>query len=319
MVYDGIAKVQHYVPQFLLRNFGDPKKHRLCVFDKQNERIFVSNVRNVACESRFYDFDLYGETVTLEPSLSKIEDAAKPLLNRVLSDDSLSTLSAEERAHLSIFFSIQLTRTRCYYEQWLSLPILLRENLLRNGGSEESIKGFEDYLRVPDKNEATREFTRLISEAPKNYAVQFASKIWLLLKTSRSHPFMIGDNPLTLNNTMDMWPRGNIGLSVRGIEIYFPLSPKRALALWCPSHGELFRRALTTSKHDHLPIIEETISAIESGQPLMFRHDNVVYFNSLQILYAERYVFSNTDNFSLARKMIASNDNVRCGPRYQMS
>ena len=34
----GIAKVQHYVPQFLLREFGNGKKNHLHVFDKLTGR-----------------------------------------------------------------------------------------------------------------------------------------------------------------------------------------------------------------------------------------------------------------------------------------
>jgi hypothetical protein len=48
-----VAKVQHYVPRFLLRNFGTGKKDKLYVFDKQTERIFTTNVKNIAAESRF--------------------------------------------------------------------------------------------------------------------------------------------------------------------------------------------------------------------------------------------------------------------------
>jgi hypothetical protein len=51
-----IAKVQHYVPQFLLKHFGTGKKDKIAVFNKQTDRVFATNVRNVAAESRFYDF-----------------------------------------------------------------------------------------------------------------------------------------------------------------------------------------------------------------------------------------------------------------------
>lgn len=234
MGYYGIAKVQHYVPQFILRNFGNKKKRRLHVFDKQNGCLFVTSVRNVACESRFYDFKFRSQTLTLEPALSRIEDDAKPLFSRVLDEDSLSVLSEKERASLSIFFSIQFTRTRWYLEQWRSIPTMLGKKLRQMSESEESLKGLERYLRIPDKNETTMGFTHMISEAPNNYAAQFANKIWVLLKADRKHPFIIGDNPLALQNIIDMKPHGNIGLAVRGIEIYFPLSPTRALALWCP-------------------------------------------------------------------------------------
>ena len=52
MAYDGISKVQHYVPQFVLRNFGNGKRDQVYVFDKRNDPTFATNVKNVASESR---------------------------------------------------------------------------------------------------------------------------------------------------------------------------------------------------------------------------------------------------------------------------
>jgi len=46
---------QHYVPQSYLKNFS-PDRSKVFVFDKFNQRSFVSNVRNVASERTFYDF-----------------------------------------------------------------------------------------------------------------------------------------------------------------------------------------------------------------------------------------------------------------------
>jgi hypothetical protein len=51
-----MAKIQHYVPQFLLRNFGNGKKDQVWVYDKIDGRSFPTNAKNVASESRFYDF-----------------------------------------------------------------------------------------------------------------------------------------------------------------------------------------------------------------------------------------------------------------------
>ena len=53
-----IAKNQHYVPQFILRNFtvGDGKQ--IHVFDKQDEKSFRTNIRNIAAETGFYNFDI---------------------------------------------------------------------------------------------------------------------------------------------------------------------------------------------------------------------------------------------------------------------
>jgi hypothetical protein len=109
MAREGIAKVQHYVPEFLLRNFRADKKDQIYVFDKNTERSFRTNVRNVAAESRFYDFEFEGKTLTLETALSQLESQARPLFQRILDDDSLAVLNAEDRVLLAVFFSIFTT------------------------------------------------------------------------------------------------------------------------------------------------------------------------------------------------------------------
>lgn len=329
MSYQSPAKVQHYVPQFLLRNFGRGKKHHLHVFDKQTERAFETNVKNVAGENHFYDFDLKGHKLTLEPSLSQLESKTKPVLDRLLNADTIHVLSPEERAWLSVFFAVQFTRTRAFREQWRALPELIDEKLRRMAKSDDDLQAVEELIRRPDENQTTLEVARFMIDAPKDFAPHFASKTWLLLQTDRRAPFMIGDNPLTLQNSIDMGPLGNIGLGVRGIEIYFPLSPSRALAMWCPSHEEMFRNAATNLRrlppeiaatHIRDPSgIEEIATAMDTGRPLRFKPINVINFNSLQILYAERYIFSSVEDFTLAREIISSHPNVRYGPRARIN
>lgn len=133
--YYGIAKVQHYIPQFLLKNFGTGKKRHLHVFDKRTELTFVANARNVASESRFYDFEFEGVTLTLEPGLSKVESAAKPIFEQLLRRDSLGALTDDDRGVLSIFFAVQFTRTRAFREQWRTVGDLLGDKL-RGCGTE---------------------------------------------------------------------------------------------------------------------------------------------------------------------------------------
>ena len=51
------AKKQHYVPQFLLRNFavGKKLKAKLWVLDKRNASVFQASVNDVAHENMFYE------------------------------------------------------------------------------------------------------------------------------------------------------------------------------------------------------------------------------------------------------------------------
>jgi hypothetical protein len=149
-----------------------------------------------------------------------------------------------------------------------------------------------------------------------NLAAHFVDKTWVLLRTDRTRPFLIGDNPITLQNQRDSGPRGNLGLAVPGIEIYFPLSPVRALAFWCPSHESVIRDA--AARRGSLPeVAQNVLTAIDTGRPLASAAENIENFNSLQIRYAERYVFSSVDDFALARDMIAAHPETRTGPRIQ--
>ena len=64
-------KIQHYVPQFLLRRFVDAEG-KLHVFDKRESKQFhTTNVRNVAAEKALYVLTMpSGQTAPLEGFLS---------------------------------------------------------------------------------------------------------------------------------------------------------------------------------------------------------------------------------------------------------
>jgi hypothetical protein len=152
------------------------------------------------------------------------------------------------------------------------------------------------------------------------FAPHLVSKQWVLAATARKHPFILGDNPLTLQNMIDMSPRGNLGLLVPGIEIYFPLSPVRALAMWCPSLVDMVRQGVKAirsgsgSEHvsDELLAINE---AINTGHPLIYKKESVENFNSLQVAWSERYLFSSINDFQLVRDLLRSNPTLKRGPR----
>lgn len=151
------------------------------------------------------------------------------------------------------------------------------------------------------------------------------AKQWVLAATTRKHPFLVSDNPLTLQNMFDMSPGGNLGLAVRGIEIYFPLSPVRALAMWCPSLVGLVRQGAKTSRSfpqscaekdlNHSEVLLSLDEAINTGCPAVYNKENVENFNSLQIARSERYVFSSVNDFHLAQEMLQAHPSLQRGPR----
>jgi hypothetical protein len=320
-----VAKVQHYVPQFLLRYFGAGKKHHVRVFDKRTERIFTTHVRNVAGETGFYNFSHSGDTFSIEPWLAKLESEAKSVVAGMLERDSLSNMSAADRATMAAFLAVQFTRTRHFRIQWSSLPGLLAEHLRARGDSLAPELG--DYLRTPDENQTVMETAKIVSDAPLSFGPHFLSKVWILFRTTRNLPLIVGDNPLVLQNTIDRSPHGNLGLAVQGIEIYLPLSPTRALGCLCASlietiaagaqRFEALQRVLPAealASHK----IRQMAAAIQTGTPVDLGPANVLNLNSLQVKFSERYLFCSVGDFALAREMITSHPELRSGPRFQV-
>jgi hypothetical protein len=244
MSQSGAQKVQHYVPRFLLRNFGVGKKDHLYVFDKSTGRSYKTAVRNVAAESRFYDFQFQEYTLTLEPSLAQIEGKTAAVVRKLLDATNIGVLSEEDRATLAVFFSVQMMRTRAARERWRDLGQVLAKEI-RRIAPDNSPELIEKYIGPePDKNEKTLQSIRLMQSAPQMFAKYFLDKTWVLLKTDRRHSFCIGDHPLGMQNMNHREHRGNIGLAVKGIEIYFPLGPEYALAMWCPTLETELRQGL---------------------------------------------------------------------------
>lgn len=324
----GIAKVQHYVPQFILRNFGNGKKDQLHVFDKSNNKEFSTNAKNVASESRFYDIEIAGMKATAEPSLSMLESSAKPLFSKLIDADSAAVLTDEEKGLLSGFLAVQFVRTKAHREQWRSLPAMLREQMLKRSNTPEQLKSVEEYFKTPDENEVKMLAIKAMADAPGEFGPHLRSKSWHLIGTSRKLPFYIGDNPLTMQNWDPVENRGSLGLAVRGIELYFPLSPTRALAMWCPSIIESILSADETLQYAkvHQPefvaqklkqpeAVEYLAQVIRSNSVIPYTSDNVENFNYLQIRHAERHIYASQPGFELAKQMISDSPSFRAGMR----
>ena len=327
MATSGIAKIQHYVPQFLLRKFGNGKKDQLNVFDKHTNRSFPTNAKNIASESHFYDFCIEDQNETLEPMLAQLEGKAKPLLERILDKDSIAVFTNTEREFLCEFLAVQFTRTKAFREQVLDLQRMIGENLLSRANGCEDRSEVEQLVKLPNENELKIQTARFMMEAPMEFGPHFFNKAWLLIATTGKTPFIIGDNPIALQNNIDMGLYGNLGIAVKGIEIYLPLSPVRALAMWCPSHKNSILSSAVTLRQlrrvaPHLIAekirnpegIERLEIAFLNGTPL-HSSENVRNFNSLQVKYAERFVFSPTPDFSLANEMVNSHPSLRKGMR----
>lgn len=323
---EGIAKNQHYVPRFILKRFAE-RKDQIWVFDKQTKKKFKTNIKNIAAETGFYDFTFEDIELTYEPSLGHVEGNVSVLLKKIARNETLSVISPEERAVLSSFFALQFVRTPQWRHMWEGLGEALACSLIERGCNPEEIEGFE----APSKEKTKLEHMRHIYNHGE-FAPHFFDKTWVLLKTTERDPFWISDNPIALQNMNDFGFYGNIGLAVKGIEIYFPISKTLSLGMWCSSHEEQFNKAyeqfsrirhdapwLVSKVIDDPSYIESLKSGINTGAAVPLKHENVINHNSLQVKYSSRFVFSSNGNFSLLEEMLEVHPHMREGPKVEVS
>lgn len=325
---NGIAKNQHYVPQFLLNNFTVGKEPQIWVFDKKTGKKFKTNIKNIASETKFYDFSFEDVELTIEPALAHVETTAAKLIKTIIIKEGIAHLEDNDKRFLSQFFALQFTRTKEFRLRFNDMMKKTAEELRKRGLNPEDIDGFKELT----DNDLKIHGVQSIMES-HTFAPHFYAKSWLLFQTSQKCPFYISDNPISMQNMNDYGFFGNIGLAVKGIEIYIPLSKTVTLALYCPtkeaSFRDTYRKFKTLSqlnpkllsqhmKDTDLHDIEEIMAGFLYKKTIRLVQDNVINLNSLQVKYASRFVFSSTDDFSLAEEMISKHPDLKEGPKMQI-
>ena len=271
------VKNQHYVPQFLLKNFASREKKFIWTYDK-NENYSTHNqikeraIRGVASEDFFYDQLKNSKIGSYEYILQQVEDAAAPIIAKLIDTKNITSLSEEERRMLSIFIIFQNLRTKGeLVETEFSLNNLF--NLITDKAN----------IKIPSIDSKQIWF-KILKEATVFYKI-LTNKVWMLCESNNA--FLISDNPVTLQNstnTSDII--GTLGLDCFGIEIYLPISPSLTLCLFCE------KTFAENGYHNNcLP-------------NLTCDSENVKNLNSLQIAYSHRFIFSHKNEFSLVKNRL---------------
>jgi hypothetical protein len=335
------SKNHHYVPQFLLKNFCFGKKNKVWVYDKKLDKKFETNIRNVASETKFYEMQgkeiiqrwnedwkrmisdapegikgalEKGEfNVSMEKGFNVLEENVSTIIQRIIKNNTIADLSADEKAVVALFFAVQMVRTKTYIDKIKYTNELLLKKIMEMGFTkEQASKSFP-----LDDTDLKFFHMRQITDANK-FLPYFLDKIWVLYKTSAGFSFYIGDNPIVLQNQNDTGFRGNLGLAVKGIEIYLPIAKNYVLALLCPSIGDMIIDV--ENKLNMVPnyqpvvgrdYIMQMFRGIRTGAAVQIRAESITNLNYLQVLFSSRFVFANKDEFSLVEEMIKDDDNYR--------
>ncbi len=337
---DGRAEIQHYVPRLLLRGFlRDPQeKEQICVFDKHKDRSFHTNIKNIAAEREFYNFDVDGMHGDVEGILSKLESNTKSAFEKLIEAESLATLDDVQKSWLSVFLATQQLRTRHFREVIKALNEGMAEHIRSQGFDPRETKGFE-LIETEDDLKRASLAQLALSIGP--HSTLMAKKACFLATTSPDRPFWISDHPVVMHNYREFGPYGNIGLAVPGIQIYLPLTATLLLALWCTTNADTLYENVEHAKRERKELSvmrilgrnvdrdeierqldkwkaivdygEPLIEALTNGSAIQATAENVTFYNHLQVSWSHRYLISPNNDFALARKMIYDNPKYRGG------
>jgi hypothetical protein len=328
------AQNQHYVPQFILRQFlRDAAKEQVWVYDKHSERTFATSVKNIMAERRFNDFVFEEWIVSFEEIASHIENMVLPRYRKVIEGRCLEG-TPEEKADLAFLIAFQFMRTKANRQFIVRLEEEIRKRIEASGGRMEDIDGWRPLTEDTVKQEHLTNIKRDIGE----FAQLIAAKDLLLLEASPGREFYLGDNPVCLHNDQKYGPYGNLGLAVPGIQIYLPLTADLLLCAWCPSiiaglkaqvqeaRAQAEREAIgalmagrisAAQMRQHLIGLfdpaEDTLRAYERRTPMSSTVQSMDFYNSLQVGYAHRYVVSKRGDFALAQRHNAEFPRLRQG------
>jgi hypothetical protein len=333
------AQNQHYVPKFILRQFlSDETKEQVSVYDKHTDRVFFTSIKNIMAERRFNDFNFDNCRVSFEPIACHIESLILPRYQKITENRRLES-SAEEKTELAFLIAFQFSRTKYYRELAIDLEDEIKKKVEALGRRMEDVEGWtpltEDRLKI--------EHLTAIRRNLEEFASVIGKKDFFLASSAPGRSFYLGDNPVCLHNGRDFRPYGNLGLAVSGIEIYLPLTSDLMLCAWCPSIiaevrkglGELKRKihhttiaevmagrmsmaqmkqSLDAMAPQCVPM-EVMVRAFEEGTPLSSSTDNMDFYNSLQMTFANRYVISKHADFELAKRHTKDFPHLRRGNR----
>lgn len=311
---------QHFVPQFILRNFSISNNKQLWVFDKLRGVSYLASIRDTASKKNYYEINKESIELNTEEILSEIESDCAPILMKIINESSVSNISDNEHSKICLFTALQYLRTNKTRDQLEQINKLMAKRLKKDGHSSAA-KEFNS-----SKSEIKEITSSALYSASLDVMTDFKIKKFALFLSPDNNQFLISDNPITLYNYKPRYGRGNLGTRVDNVEIYFPISPKHCLVFTCPKLVRELNESVIQSKlykelgYDHSINMDESekiINCYKYKTPRQLNEDNMEFQNSLQVIHSTRFVYSNENNFNLCKEMINDDESVRKAPLVQ--
>lgn len=227
---------QHYVPQFYFRLFSRDGRS-ICVFNRKNGTFCsAASIKGQASKHKFYG------SIEIENTFSILEGIFSSTLRSL--KNCLDLRDFSESDHLLTLQAIMFQRARTLAARnssqpmndrltklWLEAEINKKEDL-SDAQNLEYISSLELFEIDPLKFHLEQIKTSL------EQAHLLGDLVPILLDNRTNRPFIFSDAPAVFHNSYygNVKLQGVLGFTTPGLQIFLPLSEKRALLLIDPHH-----------------------------------------------------------------------------------
>ena len=247
---------QHFVPRSYLKNFamGDGK---IRVVDLQENREYVSSLKNVAVETRFYDVAVEGHDYSAEDWLAKLESDTSSILQALLEDPSAIVMLTDEQENtLSRFVAALSIRTPSLRQSMndifedvsSQIDQKAKDFFLHQLGEARGLVKYEEWKARPFRERFNEEapaqpasITNFLLGEVQGFANLLRAAPWRLGNVIGRLRFYASDNPVShyVGPLRPWW--GRMGFA--SFHYYMPLSPKLLFKIERrPDRGDLEKR-----------------------------------------------------------------------------
>lgn len=290
---DSKPKKQHFVPQFLLRNFGLGRKNkaRVWVYDKAGKKCFNASVRDVGHENLFYEATSSDGRKLEGESFTQFADTRGAKAIEYILENRLLPLNSGKMGDLICFVALQIIRV----PSTRNLLEFAKKHMIQKWGPNIHAEG--DARPLAEYTEEDSKFSAILSLKDfRPIADDLKDKVCFLTQAPSTKRFIISDNPVVRHNYLDYGPRGSLGTRKRGIHVFMPVSSKYCVEFLCPETAS----KLSASTHGRDLLLSQS-----RGLPYRCVPENVEFVNSLQVIQSERWIYAREEmDLAIAAEMI---------------
>lgn len=291
----------HSVPRSLLRQFAGNNQSLLFVYDKERDKVIRASPNDSGAERDFYVIKDGLLRLNWEPAFQQLDDRLAHILHALTSISALSDIGAALRSEIPLLAATQLLRTKLQRTSIADVAAQLNATFEPLG---------IEQIDISDAEIRRTHLQHLLGIA--EVAKVLGTKDMLLLSaTDTSSTLWISDNPVVMFNN---FPYGHFGIAASGIEIYFPISPTRCLAFYCPSIADQIRESLDPSHpRPNLtdPIFSKILEGIDHETLVPIDHKFVAFLNELQVRQSSRFLYSPSHDLRPAAQILSLHPSIK--------